>query len=97
MPLGTLPQPTTGYVLVDSDAPYFVTVRVDGRTEATLQAYAERKVELSVGWHEVAFVDPHGRVRDTDWVHVQAFDLARADVDVTGGTRTAAVARPAHR
>lgn len=69
--------PRTGLVTLDSDHWMPVTVRVDGRTVATLNADQELRVELPLGWQRVEVRDVQGRFVSDTWVEVEPYELER--------------------
>lgn len=77
--------PRTGFVALDSDHALDSEVRIDGRTVARIAAGAVRRIEASVGWHEVEIVDARGVTLARTWMEVEPFDVAQMSF---GGQRS---------
>lgn len=67
--------PRTGLVHLDSDHWLGAEVRIDGLLMANLAPDGARRVDLTLGWHEVEVRDARGRELYDAWVEVKPFDV----------------------
>jgi len=72
----SLDAPRTGFVTLDSDHFLGSTVEIDDRRMADLAPDGQRRLELSVGWHEVEVRDERGRELADRWIEVKPYDVA---------------------
>lgn len=69
-----LDPPTQGLLTLDSDHWAYARVYVDGRQVAGLSPDQTRRLQLSVGWHELSVRDERGYSLVRRWVEVDPFE-----------------------
>jgi hypothetical protein len=86
--------PTTGLVVVDSDDDRTTRVLVDGELAATLSPDAQKRLALSVGWHQVSMIDPTGRTLGDTWVEVTPYEIGQLAFGHPSPRHTTTLTRP---
>lgn len=69
--------PRTGLVSLDSDHWLGTRIEIDDRKVAELGADGSRRLDLSVGWHEIEVRDERGRELVDTWIEVKPFETTR--------------------